>query len=516
MRPQSLAAPFLLSLCLLAGGCSQSFFRQSISESLQPATPEQIAAELQPQALRDDLDALVRLHDDACPDPYLRTKRETILATRDRLKASITAPMHRREFLPLVMEMQAAYGVDHIVQYPPQEDLLAYVDSGGLLLPFRAAPERDELAVVAVSACETHLEPGDRIVTVGGAPAAALISRLRSFVPGESERFQNERIRESFRAFAWAAGVTLPIDVQVRAADGSLRSYMLKGAGRDARKDERVSSAVAVAAAANASAAATGEVLVDEPPFRCTIVDHDIALLSFPTMSASFSAQWDAFLDHAITAANARHCAGLVVDIQRNGGGDSSLGDALLSHLTDKPYRMACGSVWRRSEAGYESFAMCVKPFWRWLLPLALPSFMPEYANLKNGEDCTGTAEPESQPMRSPTFTGPTCLLIGEGTFSSAMMLADAARTYDLMTTVGTPTGGIPTSLGELGFFELPNSRIRVQFCQKKFIRASGDLTDGGPVVPHITVPAAEDVDAPLMKAIEEIRRRRTPAAIAS
>ena len=127
MRPRSLAAPFLLSLCLLAGGCSQSFFRQSISEALQPATPEQVAAVHQPQALRDDLDALVKLHDDACPDPYLRTRWDTILATRDRLKASITAPMHRREFLPLVMEMQAAYGVDHIVQYPPQEDLLAYV-----------------------------------------------------------------------------------------------------------------------------------------------------------------------------------------------------------------------------------------------------------------------------------------------------------------------------------------------------------------------------------------------------
>lgn len=514
MRPRSLAAPFLLSLCLLAGGCSQSFFRQSISEALQPATPEQVAAVHQPQALRDDLDALVKLHDDACPDPYLRTRWDTILATRDRLKASITAPMHRREFLPLVMEMQAAYGVDHIVQYPPQEDLLAYVDSGGLLLPFRAALERDELAVFAVSACETQLEPGDRIVTVGGAPAAALIGRLRSLVPGESERFQNERIRESFRAFAWAAGVTLPIDVQVRAADGSLRSITLQGAGRDARRDERVSTAVA--ASVQASAAATGEMLVDEPPFRCTIVDHDIALIDFPTMSGSLGGQWDTFLDHAITAANARHCAGLIVDIRRNGGGDSSLGNALLSHLTSKPYRMAGGMIWRRSEAGYESFAMCVKPFWRWLLPVALPIVMPEYAHLANGENYTGPSEPESEPMRSPSFTGPTCLLIGESTFSSAMMLADAARTYDLMTTVGTPTGGIPTSLGELGFFELPNSRIRVQFCQKKFIRASGDLADGGPVVPHITVPAVEGVDAPLMKAIEEIRRRGTPAAIAS
>jgi C-terminal processing protease CtpA/Prc len=147
-----------------------------------------------------------------------------------------------------------------------------------------------------------------------------------------------------------------------------------------------------------------------------------------------------------------------------------------------------------------------VRPVWRWLIPLALPLFAPEYAKLNDGEDVSVAEEPAAQPMRQPRFTGPTALLIGEGTFSSAMMLADAVRTYDLMSTIGEPTGGIPTSLGELGFVELPSSRIIVQFCQKKFLRASGDPHEAGPVVPHIEVKPEPGRDAVMERAIAELR----------
>jgi hypothetical protein len=87
------------------------------------------------------------------------------------------------------------------------------------------------------------------------------------------------------------------------------------------------------------------------------------------------------------------------------------------------------------------------------------------------------------------------------------MLLADAARTYDLMLTIGQPTGGVPNALGEIGPFELPNSRIVVSFSQKMFIRASGDESDLGPVRPHIEVTPIAGRDTTLERAIVEIRR---------
>lgn len=114
---------------------------------------------------------------------------------------------------------------------------------------------------------------------------------------------------------------------------------------------------------------------------------------------------------------------------------------------------------------------------WRWLM-FALPLFVPDDSALKHGEDWTLGAHAASRPRVEPRFEGPTSVLIGERTFSSAMLLADAARTYDLMLTVGQPTGGVPNALGDIG-----------------------------PVRPHIEVAPVAGRDAMLERAVIESRR---------
>ena len=500
------------------GGCSRDFFMQPVGDSFTSPSPEELAREHPADALRADLDRLVALHEEACPDPYMRSSKESIRATCERLKASITGPLTRSRFVPLVMELQAAYGVDHICHSVSRDDLLPAIKAGERLLPFRAAPSDDHgttvLAVGAVSGAETQLEPGDLVRRVGPLSAADLVARMRALVPAESERFQGMRMRQSFRALAWAAGVTLPAEIEL--TRGAERMVVtVTGVADDTRKDERI----ATPATATASAAApTSDVLAESGAYRCTLLEGGIAYIDFPTMQAALRPAWNAFLVDAINAANARGAIGLVVDIRRNGGGDSQLGDDLFAHLTDRPYRMAGGLSWRKSDAGYDSLSRSVKPQWRWLLPVLMPFVAEEYQSIKNGDDLVASSEPEAVTRIAPAFDGPTALLIGEGTFSSAMMVADAARTYDLMTTIGQPTGGLPTSLGELGFTELPESRIIVQFCQKKFLRASGDPADNGPVVPHIavvdspTARAAGD-DATLRRAVEELKARHAASS---
>jgi hypothetical protein len=493
----------------LSGGCSRSMFMQSPWEAIPPATPEEIAQLHQPDALRADLDAIVALHERTNPNPYLRVSKESILALVERLKASIDRPMTRREFLPIVMEMQAGYRSDHYGQGVPNEELDAAFANGERLLPFRAAPEGDGLVVVAVTESERAIEPGDWIVRIGTVPAAEHLARLRALQPGESERWRDVCVREYFRVNSWVVGITLPTEVELIRPDGSRHVVTVEGVGDGARKTERT-------AAGNAPpttpAAPRGETLVDSPPFRCMLLPSEppdaapTALIDFPTMDGTLGGQWDKFLDEAIAAANARGAAGLIVDIRQNGGGDSTLGEVFLARVTDEPYRMAARIVWRRSAESDELFRMMAKPMWRWLT-IALPLFMPEYTKLKRGEDLTYEFEATSRRRVEPGFDGPTVLLIGEGTYSSAMMFADAARTYDLMLTIGQPTGGVPNALGDIGPFQLPNSGIVVNFSQKLFIRASGDESDLGPVRPHIEVAPVAGRDAALERATVEIRR---------
>ncbi len=494
---------------IFLGFWPRSMFMQNPWDAIPKATPEQIAKLHEPEALRADIDAIVAVHERTNPNPYLRVSKESILALAERLKASIDRPMTRREFLPIVMEMQAGYRSDHYGQGVPNEELDAAFARGERLLPFCAAPEGDGLVVVAVAESERAIELGDRIVRIGTVPAAEHLARLRALQPGESERWRDLSVREYFRVNSWILGTTLPTEVELIRPDGSRHIVTVEGVGDGARKTERTA---AGDAPPTTPAALQGETLVDSPPFRCMLLPGEppdaapIALVEFPTMDGTLGGQWDRFLDRAIAAANARGAAGLIVDIRQNGGGDSTLGEVFLTRVTDKPHRMAARLVWRRSAESDELFRMMAKPMWRWLT-IALPLFIPEYTKLKCGEELTYEFEATHRPRVEPGFDGSTVLLIGEGTYSSAMMFADGVRTYDLMLTIGQPTGGVPNALGDIGPFQLPNSRIVVNFSQKMFIRASGDESDLGPVRPHIEVAPVADRDAALERAVEEIRK---------
>ncbi|MFN9971252.1 MAG: S41 family peptidase, partial [Phycisphaerae bacterium] len=304
-------------------------FIQDPWDAIPKATPGQIAKLHEPEALRADLDAIVALHERTNPNPYLRVSKESILALAERLKASIDRPMTRREFLPIVMEMQAGYRSDHYGQGVRWEDFAAAFAAGERLLPFRAAPEGDGLVVVAVAESERAIEPGDKIVRIGTVPAAEHLARLRSLQPGESERWRDVCVRKYFRANSWVLGIKLPTEVELIRPDGSRQVVTVEGVGDDARKTERTAP---TGAAPTIPAAPQGETLVDSPPFRCMLLPSEppdaapIALIDFPTMDSTLGGQWDTFLDQAIAAANARGAAGLIVDIRKNGGGSTDLG----------------------------------------------------------------------------------------------------------------------------------------------------------------------------------------------
>ena len=493
----------------LSSGCSRSTFIQNPYQAIPRSTPEQLALVHQPEALRADLDAIIALHERTNPNPYLRVSRHSILELADKLKASIDRPLTRRQFLPLVMELQAGYRSDHYIQVVPKEDLEAALASGERLLPFRAEPKDNGLVVVAVADSERSIEPGDTIVRIGSVSAADQLARLRTLVPSETTRSRDTQVRERFRSLAWAAGNTLPTEVELIRPDGLRRTVTVEGVGDDVRKTERTAAADV---AANTRAEPRPEVLVESPPFRALLLPgtppaaDPIALIEFPSMHGPLGSQWNSFLDQAIAAIKASGAAGLIVDIRANGGGDSALGDALLARINDRPYRMVSRMVWRKSAESDALFRAGTKPMWRWLM-FALPLFLPDYSALERGQELTNETPVAGRSRVEPRFDGPTGLLIGERTFSSAMLLADAARTYDLMLTVGQPTGGVPNALGDIGPFQLPNSRIVVSFSQKMYIRANGDESDLGPVRPHIEVAPIEGRDTTLERAVTEIRR---------
>lgn len=70
----------------------------------------------------------------------------------------------------------------------------------------------------------------------------------------------------------------------------------------------------------------------------------------------------------------------------------------------------------------------------------------------------------------------PVKVLIGRGTFSSGMMNAIELKNLCGATLIGSPTGGKPNAYGEIQSFTLPHSGITVTYCTKLFKRWPEDV----------------------------------------
>jgi C-terminal processing protease CtpA/Prc len=168
---------------------------------------------------------------------------------------------------------------------------------------------------------------------------------------------------------------------------------------------------------------------------------------------------------------------------------------------------MAARKEWR-SSARYRSYMKDHLPAWlRWIPLQYATSFGRGFWGVDEGALYVQETEPKAPDPNPLRFTGPWCLLIGPGTFSSATMLANAVGDFDLAPLFGAPTGGVPNTSGEVYSCDLPHSRLGLGVSSAVFVRANGDGSDTRPVQPtHPCVQTSADTTAGRDSVLEAAR----------
>jgi hypothetical protein len=171
----------------------------------------------------------------------------------------------------------------------------------------------------------------------------------------------------------------------------------------------------------------------------------------------------------------------LVIDIRRNGGGDSDLNDQLWQYVTTKPFRQF-GAIIEKSctrlkaEYGPTKYKMIYGEE-AWDAPDG------KIIEFDNSPDA-GLIHPGPLPLR---YHGPVYLLISAQTFSSAMSCALAAKDYGLATIVGEETGEPVNGTGEVYGYSTPGLGLRAYMTTKVYLAPKPHPNDQG-VVPDIAV----------------------------
>jgi len=422
-----------------------------------------------------DVETMMRTLEDVHPDLYAERSRESVSGARERLVAALPPSMTRAELWLRLAPLVASFGDGHTSVYMPADEFTRM----GSTLAFPPSVVEDDAEHLVISVPLTLGAPiarGDRIITLNGMSADSLVRAWTGEVSGESQKFRAANVTAGFRDFLFIHSIVAPFNLEMQRPDGSRQSVVLEGIRRDSLR-------------AIASRGVTRRIATAN--FSYEKLSPDVGYMNFRSMAGDRSAFGTAVAD-MFRRVIADSVETLIIDLRSNGGGDSRLGEELLSHLTTKPYRMSATKQWKMS-AEYRAY---LKTFVR--APLSwLPAwdFFSLGRQLFHGPDgkIVDLPEPEeSHPVTEPFFPGNVCVLIGRQTFSSAVDLADAIKTYHLATLVGEETGGRPNGFGEAYIFRLPKSQLAISVSSARFVRASGDTSDHRGVVPDIAAVPSE------------------------
>ncbi|HEY1019217.1 MAG TPA: S41 family peptidase [Sediminibacterium sp.] len=421
---------------------------------------------------------------------YHAISKEALEQKEKQLLLAIGDSISQTEAVLLFGKLAALLNEGHIGM--PSSSVTDSMYTNSLRFPFLLQKVTDTEWIVSRDlSSEQKLGVNAVILEVNGKPVSELNQQFREYYGG-LEIWRKQQIAIYVRKLLFLHGMVSPYRIKARTETGQIIDFTIPGYS----KQQADSLNKVLAASVNQPA----------EPYTFTLLPDNIAYINYRQMVNSRTNPFSDFLKTSFTKIKEANAAGLIIDLRGNGGGNSSLGDSLISYFSTKPYVLSGGMKWK-SSSHYKAYLKLMDN-------VGSRSENQFYNSLKEGDMYTYVNRDLRKPVsRELTFTGKTAVLIGPDTFSSANMLSDGIKSFQLATLFGEPTGEPGNDFGEMYNFMLPNTHIIARASTKMFTRADGDENNFDPIMPDITVkPTPKDLkekrDVVLETAVNWIRKQ--------
>ena len=424
-----------------------------------PCLAQSSALYISTDEAKEDVAFLIKTFEEVHYNPYFKISKEEFLDVKDNLlsqwnKDSITL----KHFIATTMKLAAQLSGGHSYADWQNPNIIPEIKEYQYL-PFTGkinAQNQFEVTKSNISSIET----GSVIENINGLDISQLFKECKSYIGG-IEAFKNIQCEKVFPLYLF-----FNLQLQspyVLTTDANTQTINVEGVG--------INDLLSFLNSSQIQENYTFEILKDK-----------IALISYNSCT-----DYDAFkkfLEQSFKEIHSNRIDKLIIDIRANEGGNSLLNDLLLSYITKKSYRQFSGRYWKVSEQSKKAYASNEE-----FMAILNDNFKQKYFNASNQEIIESFGEDLITP-KTPNnyFDGKTCLLIGPETFSSANLLADAIKTYNIATLIGTHTGEYTNDFGEQISFTLPNSGNTIFISTTYDIGANGDHNILEPVYPDIEV----------------------------
>jgi hypothetical protein len=451
------------------------------SDSHQGLQPSEFGRKFPKDSLVADLDFFLKTYKEVHIDPYQNISENLVRTLRDSLVHSLPDSLTSSEFYPMCARFVAEFGDGHTVIMPPLDQWAHFRNHGGLAFPFAVSVSlQDGITVSKNYSSDATIPSGSRIIAINGHSVDSLLKTWIALQSGEKQSFRAASIAQTFRVHLWLSKILSPYTIEfelpqkrsVSTVQGVTSAAISRQDSLDA-KTSNISNYI-------------------YKRFRST--DGDIAYIDFRSMNDLPA--FEDFLKTTFSDIKANPVKGLIIDMRKNSGGNSELGNKLFSYITEKPYRMTARKEWRMSKQ-YKEYAKAKLPEWlHWAItPISwFNSTARTMFQTPDGQVAIIEYNAEKvEKQNSLQYAGKICFLMGNYTFSSAMMTVNAVKDFQLATLIGEETGGIPNAFGEQYAFDMPHTRLQCGISAALFVRANGDRRDKRGVQPDIEVQQGDE-----------------------
>lgn len=440
----------LLRACLL--------FLVATSALVAPA----LAAErYSTQQLRADIDALEAGIAATHPQPSHSTDPMRLQSALDALRQRVATGLDRdaawREFSTLNPLLADGHFFVGYADWRAETE--RHLRDGGALFPFEVTVDAQaQVRILSDLGGAPTALAGRRVATINGVRADAVARALLAHVHGDSARFRADLLSRRWWFFYWKVY-------------GAPAKFRLTLAGPAQARLRRPASHT------------RPSILVGEDEF-----DRQFGFELRPGAAAVMTIRtfsWpepDAFLAFARRAFQQMQASGtrtLIIDVRQNGGGDDALWlQGLLPYIADRPYRWASRYTKKVIRAD--------------------PSKHERLGEVLSGPVETWSAPRTADPLH---FDGKVYVLVGRGTYSSAVLFADTMQDFRFGTLLGEGASARSTQTGGVQKIVLPHTGLALWVPRLLLVRPSAAATptmltpdiaiDDDPLRPDAMVQAA-------------------------
>jgi hypothetical protein len=412
------------------------------------------------EQLKNDLDFLFNKLEYIHPNLYAYTPKEKTLQAISIVKSEIKDSINSIDFWLMVCPIVNNLHHGHTGITPQNSEVNKYISklqkTGFSYFPFSVIILDSNIYVRDIYSDTKNIERGTKVISINGFKTSDILSKLVNYESGERMDY---RLHYVEKRFIWNYPLLYPNSkYEVKYMDNGIEKTKLLNGINEKETDEYFTKAFASA----------------KNNYRFKLIANNTACIEY-NACVDYD-NFKLFLDSAFAVIKQNKITNLIIDIRKNGGGDSRLNSLLLTYLTNKPF--------------YE----CSKHLER--ITSDIRSAYEYYSQFKKDTILERTKyQYFDNKIENPLlFKGNIYVLTGIETFSSGAEAAMLIKDYKLGKIIGQETGGLPCGYGDRFDFELPNTKIKVGVSYKWSLRPSG-IDDNRGVIPDIILkPSLQDL----------------------